>query len=594
VSDARLPAAGGRAAGRAGDDWIERVRAASDIVEIIGQAVPLRRVGRNWVGRCPFHEDHTPSFSVNAERQFYHCFSCKVGGDVFKYVQETEKVGFLEAAELLSRRAGIAVPARRAGERGKRAPLLEALEAAATAYEQWLGDPRQGAAARELLEQRGITRETQRGFRLGLAPPGWDSLVTRLAGRFPDEVLLEARLVARREGARSTYDFFRNRLMVPLLAPGGSVVGFGARALGDEAPKYLNSPESPVYHKGRFLFGLEQARKAVRPDGEVVVVEGYFDAMALHQAGVRNTVATSGTALTPEHARALKRLSRGVALTFDGDAAGQHAMLRSLGALLAAGLDVAVVELPAGDDPDTLVRRAGADGWCTLRDSAYDAVEFVHRHVLRASGAPGQGPGRGDPRERALHEVVRLLTGVADPIRHRLLVERASQVFGVSEGVIARAARLASTGGEGGGPVASAVRGQRRRGSELERRFLRALLSAPETWDEVRGELRIEDFEDDDARALVAGWWELGVGMPSGEGAEGAAALARELASAGEDEGSDPRAEALGAVRRLVVRRLQRELKARQAGLASARGEEARRLMHEIQEIARALRQRST
>ncbi len=367
------------------DAWVERVRAASDIVEIVSQTVPLRRVGRNLMGRCPFHEEKSPSFSVSPERQFYHCFGCKAGGDVFKFVQETEKVGFLEAVELLSRRAGIPVPERRSGERGKRAPLFEALDAAATTYEQWLGDPSLGAAARALLEQRGISRETQREFRLGLALPGWENLVQRLRGRWSDEVLLEARLAGRKEGGRSTFDWFRNRLMIPLVAPGGAVLGFGARALGEESPKYLNSPESAVYHKAQFLYALEQARRAVKPDGEMVVVEGYFDAIALHQAGVRNTVATSGTALTADHARALRRLVRGVALTYDGDAAGQQAMLRSLGVLLAEGLDVVVVELPAGDDPDTLVRRAGNPGWCTVRDSAYDAVEFVHRHVLRTT-----------------------------------------------------------------------------------------------------------------------------------------------------------------------------------------------------------------
>jgi DNA primase len=582
-----LRSAGGpaRAAGGA-DDWVERVRAASDIVEIIGQSVPLRRVGRNWVGRCPFHDDKSPSFSVNAERQFYHCFSCKVGGDVFKFVQETEKVGFLEAVELLSRRANIAVPARRSAERGQRAPLFEALEAAATAYEQWLGDPTLGAAARAYLERRGITRETQREFRLGLSLPGWENLVPRLRSRFGDDVLIEARLAGRKEGARSTYDWFRDRLMVPLVAPGGAVLGFGARAIGDENPKYLNSPESAVYHKGRFLFALEQARRAVKADGEMIVVEGYFDAIALHQAGIRNTVATSGTALTAEHAHALRRLVRGVALTYDGDAAGQQAMLRSLGVLLAEGLDVVVVDLPAGEDPDSLVRRAGADGWCTVRDSAYDAVEFVHRHVLRTATG-------GDPRERALQVVVRLLTGVHDTIRHRLLVERASQVFGVSEEVIARAARLASGGDRSGHPVTAAVQGQRRRESDLERRLLRGLWEAPDLLDAVRAEWRVEDFEDGSARALAAWWWQHGVGMPSGDGAGDAASLARELAS-GAEEGQDHRAEVLGALRRLTVRRLQRELRSRQAGLAAARGGDAERLMHEIQEIARALQKLST
>jgi DNA primase len=566
-----------------GDDWVERVRAATDIVELIGERVPLRRVGRNFMGRCPFHEEKTPSFSVNAERQFYHCFSCKVGGDAFKFVQETEKVGFLEAVELLSRRAGIPVPERRAGERGKRAIVLEALDAAATAYEQWLGDPEIGAGARAYLERRGIARETQRTFRLGFAPAGWEGLVGRLRGRFSDEVLLEARLAGRKEGGRSTFDWFRNRLMVPLVAPGGAVVGFGARAFGDEHPKYLNSPESSVYHKGQFLFALEQARKAARPDGEMVVVEGYFDAIAMHQAGIRNTVATSGTALTADHAHALRRMVRGVALTYDGDAAGQQAMLRSLGVLLAEGLDVVVVDLPAGEDPDTLVRRAGVDEWCRVRDSAYDAVE---RHVLRTAGT-----GPGDPRERALHVVVRLLAGVTDAIRHRLLVERASQVFGLSEGVIARAARQAASGAERvPEPVSAAVRAQRRVESELERRLLRGLWRAPELLDEARAELQPGDFEDAGARALAGEWWEHGVALPGGDGE--AAALARELASTEREQ--DPSAEVLGTIRRLVVRRLQRELRARRAGLAAASGESAERLMQEIQDIARTLQKLST
>jgi DNA primase len=536
------------------------------------------------MGRCPFHEEKSASFSVSAERQFYHCFGCKAGGDVFKFIQETEKVGFLEAVEMLSRRASIPVPERRSGDRGKRAPLLEALDAAATAYEQWLGDPTLGAAARAYLERRGITRETQREFRLGLALPGWENLVQRLRGRFSDEVLIEARLAGRKEGGRSTFDWFRNRLMVPLIAPGGPVLGFGARALGDENPKYLNSPESSVYHKGQFLFALEQARKTVKADGEMVVVEGYFDAIALHQAGIHNTVATSGTALTADHARSLRRLVRGVALTYDGDAAGQQAMLRSLGVLLAEGLDVVVVDLPAGDDPDTLVRRAGTAGWCTVRDSAYDAVEFVHRHVLRTSTG-------GDPRERALQVVVRLLAGVTDTIRHRLLVERASQVFGVAEGVIARAARLATGGDRTGQPVAVAVKAQRRVEGELERRLLLGLWHAPDLLDTARAEMDAQDFEDAGARALAAVWWEHGVVLPDDDGE--AASLARELASAGGEE-QDHRAEVIGALRRLVVRRLQRELRRRQSALAAARGDEATRLMQEIQDIARTLQKLST
>ncbi len=464
------------------DDWVERVRAASDIVEIVGQTVALKRTGRNLVGLCPFHKEKSGSFSVNAERQFYHCFGCKAGGDVFRFVQETEKVGFIEAVEILSRRAGIAVPPRHgeaAGAAGGRGRLSEALEAAAQAYEQWLGDPDAGAATRAYLERRGLTRDTQRAFRLGLAPAGWENLVQRLRGRVADDVLVEAGLAARRESGRGgLYDRFRNRLMVPLVAPGGAVVGFGARALSDaEQPKYLNSPETPVYHKGAFLFGLDQARRKTDRDGEMIVVEGYFDAIALHQAGLGNTVATSGTALTPDQARLLKRVVPRIVLTYDGDTAGQEAMMRSLGVLLAEGLDVAVADLPAGEDPDTLVKQGGLEAWSAVRARAADPVEFIQRHVLR-----GHAGGR-DPRERALQAVVDLGVRVPDPIRRQALVERASQVFRQPERVIARAMDLRRAGQPSERPVEAAVRQQRAGEVHGERRLLEALLHRPESLD---------------------------------------------------------------------------------------------------------------
>ena len=252
--------------------------------------------------------------------------------------------------------------------------------------------------------------------------------------------------------------------------------------------------------------------------------------------------------------------------------------------LLAEGLDVVVVDLPVGDDPDTLVRRAGTEGWCRVRDSAYDAVEFVHRHVLRTVTG-------GDPRERALQVVVRLLTGVTDTIRHRLLVERASQVFGVSEGVIARAARLATGGDKSGQSMAAVVKSQRRSEGELERRLLAGLWHAPELLESVREDMAVEQFEDASARALAAVWWEHGVVIPEDDSA--AAALARELASGGE-EGQDHRAEVIGAIRRLSVRRLQQERRARESQLATARGDELTKLMREIQEIASTLKKLST
>jgi DNA primase len=586
-------------AARGNDDWVERVRAASDIVEVIGQSVSLKRTGRNWTGLCPFHKEKTPSFSVNPERQFYYCFSCKVGGDVFKFVQETEKVEFLEAAELLSQRAGIPVPERGVpGERGARARLHEALEAAAAAYESWLGDPSAGAAARAYLDRRGITTESRRRFRLGLALPGWESLVQRLRARHGDETLVTTGLAARREGKTGLYDRFRNRLIIPLTASGGQVVGFGARALADEDnPKYLNSPETPVYHKGGFLFALDHARREVPADGELIVVEGYFDAIALHQAGLTNTVATSGTALTPEQAALLRRVVPRVVLTYDGDSAGQEAMMRSLGVLMAEGLDVAIVDLPAGEDPDTLVRREGLAGWNALRERAADPVGFVHRHLLRRAAAR-TGPG-ADPRERALQAVAELGSRVPDPIRRDLLFERAEQTLGLSRTVLHRAAeRRPRAGGAAGaaapaGPAAAPVARSRPRDG-AESHLLRALLHAPEALEPAKEQIGPADFRDPECAALARVLWESGgsgagsaAAVLSGERAE--AALARELAS--DDRPLDWIEEARGAVRVMVQRRLREELKDRQQQLREAVApEESARLMEDIGQIARSLR----
>jgi DNA primase len=538
-------------------------------------------VGRNWMGRCPFHEEKTPSFSVNTERQFYHCFSCKAGGDVFKFVQETEKVGFLEAVELLSRRAGIPIPERRAGERSVRAPLLEALETAASAYEQWLADPGQGAAARGYLDSRGIARDTVRAFRLGLAPAGWENLLQRMRGRVALETLVQAGLVVRREAGRTGYyDRFRNRLMVPLIASGGAVLGFGARALESaDEPKYLNSAESPVYHKGAFLYGLDIARRHVVPDGEMIVVEGYFDAIALHQAGLRHTVATSGTAFTPEQAKLLRRVAGRVALTYDGDRAGQEAMMRSLGTLLAEGIDVAVVDLPPGEDPDTLVRRGGVEAWEQARARASDPVEFVQRHVLRQRGV-------ADPEEQALTAVVRLAAGIEDPIRRERLINRADEVFGVQlagfRTALLRAVQYRRAGQDAERPLRAAMDRQRRISHDLERRLLQALLMAPEEIEAVRQRLSPEDFRDPSCGALALALWS---GNASGE-----SVLARELLS---DAGSDLDwgAEAQGATRRMVERRLRQRLQERREQLKDAHvPQEAARLMQEIDEIARSLR----
>jgi DNA primase catalytic core len=537
----------------------------------------LKRVGRNWVGLCPFHKEKTPSFSVNAERQFYHCFSCKVGGDVFKFVQETEKLEFLEAVEVLSRRAGIPVPERRgaAPESGGKARLLETLEAAASAYEQWLADPERGAATRSYLERRGVTRDSVRAFRLGLAPAGWENLAQRLGPRHGDERLLSAGLGVRREGARGgLYDRFRNRLMVPLVVPGGAVVGFGARALAaEDVPKYLNSPETPVYHKGSFLYAMEQARKAIPPDGEVIVVEGYFDAIALHQAGLANTVATSGTALTADQARLLKRLATRVALTYDGDAAGQDAMMRSLGVLLGEGLEVAIVELPAGADPDTLVRERGAEGWREARARAYDAVVFVERHVLRAGGTR-------HTRDDAIRAVLGLIKQIPDEIGRLSMIHRANQVFGLPVEVIRRALTLESVGQSSKRVVELALKRQ----SVAEHRAAMAFLMAPRELEFARSEITSADFENPSLSALMASLW---AGESLNDLPQDLAQVARELITNAEKEArGDWNTIARIATLILAVRRLRREERELEERMSRCADEEERKeLLAHLEEI---------
>lgn len=589
---------GGARGVRGSDDWIERVRAASDIAEVIGQTVSLRRSGRNWVGLCPFHKEKTPSFSVNVERQFYYCFSCKAGGDVFKFIQETEHVGFLEAAEMLSHRAGIPVPERGApGERGARARLHEALEAAAAAYEQWLGDPTVGAATRAYLERRGVSEESRRRFRLGLSLPAWDALVAKLRGRHDEETLVTAGLASRKQSGSGIVDRFRNRLMIPLTA-GGQVVGFCARALSDEdPPKYLNSPETPTYHKGSFLFALDLARREVGPDGELILVEGQFDAISLHQAGLKNTVATSGTALTPEQAALLRRVVSRVALTYDGDAAGQDAMMRSLGVLMAEGLDVVIVDLPPGEDPDTILKRGGISEWEALRARALDPVDFVFEHLVNQRGRSGVDGDRIALRhsragDRALQAIARLVSVVSDPLRRERLIDRADQTLGFQPGVLQqairqRAASIRDRGASGPPPPASTTSPRPTAArDETEAQLLRSILHAPEAFEPAREQVRAEDFRDPACAALARSLWASHGAFPEDD-AE--AALARELAS--DDRELDWMEEARGAVRVMVQRRLRQELRERQQRLReSPSAEESARLMEDIGQIARSLR----
>jgi DNA primase len=349
---------------RYGEETIERIREAAGLVELIGSTVALRKVGQTWKGLCPFHQEKTPSFTVNPDRQAYHCFGCGAGGDCFRFVMETEKLSFVEAVQALADRFGVPLP--KPAEEEQHGRAYQALEEAATFYRRVLEDPEAGRAARDYLAARGLSPATLEAFGVGLAPAGWDQLLSRLGPRLGTGALIEAGLVVARERGEGHYDRFRSRIVVPLRLPSGRVVGFGGRALGDEEPKYLNSPETAVYRKGRFLFGLDRARAAIREQGRAVLVEGYFDVLGLAQAGVTEAIATCGTALTGEQCRIVQRTAPAILLVFDGDTAGQAAAEKALVPCVQAGLAARVVTLPAGEDPDTLVRGTGREAFDRL------------------------------------------------------------------------------------------------------------------------------------------------------------------------------------------------------------------------------------
>jgi DNA primase len=374
-------------------DTIDRVRDAVDMVHLVGEKTDLRRVGTRWTGLCPFHDERTPSFSVNVEEKLYYCFGCGEGGDAFKFVQQTEALEFQEAVELLAERFNVRVEREeddpKAEQRRRRKERLHTLlERAARFYSAYLHSATEARPAREYLTSRGLSDEVLAEFRVGYSPSAWDRMIlgARQSG-FSEEELMAAGLTQRgRNGG--IYDRFRGRIMFPLADARGRVLGFGARQMGEgRGPKYLNTSENDLYHKGRQLFGIDVARKEAMKTARFVVVEGYTDVLALHQAGIAEAVAIMGTAMTQEQLAELAKVGdsnrRGtVFLALDADRAGQDAMLRAARLAEDRGVDLRVVEMPEGTDPADLVGRDGADSFIERMKRAVPMIEFQVRRVL--------------------------------------------------------------------------------------------------------------------------------------------------------------------------------------------------------------------
>lgn len=365
----------------------ERIRQSSDIADVVGRFVSLKRTGKTLKGLCPFHAEKTPSFIVSPDRQIFKCFGCGAGGDVFKFVQLRENLSFPEAKRLLAEWAGIRLDdAAESDAVSSRTQIARINDWAAGVFIKYLNDPDAGAEARAYLQRRRIGPEAQTRFRLGLAPNRFDALL--IAGRRAgvSQRDLETAGLVRVSTQGQVYDTFRHRLMFPIVDAAGRVVGFGGRALGDEPAKYVNSPETPLFSKGRVLYGLAEARQAFSASKRAVVVEGYTDCIMAHQSGLRDAIATLGTAFTDEHAQLLRRYVDTVVLVFDGDEAGQAAAGRALEAALASRLDVRIAVLPAGQDPCDLLLAKGPAALTERLNSACGALEFMWRHVEQTCG----------------------------------------------------------------------------------------------------------------------------------------------------------------------------------------------------------------
>ncbi|HJW44323.1 MAG TPA: DNA primase, partial [Geothrix sp.] len=354
---------------------VERVRDATDLLALVGQAVKLRKQGSAFVGLCPFHAERSPSFQVVPNRGFYHCFGCGKHGDAFAWLMEREGMTFPEALEQLARAAGIDLPQRRerpAAEVDLETRLRAALEAAQAFYERQL---ERHEGARAYLRQRGYEGPFVAEAGFGMAPDGWDPLVTHLRGlNFSGELLEQAGLASRSERG-TQIDFLRNRLTIPIHDARGRLVAFGGRVMGEGQPKYLNTRDTVLFHKGETLFGFHRAKGAMKEGA--LVVEGYFDVLQLHQHGIHQAVAPLGTALTEDHLKALGRFTRRVILCFDGDAAGRRAMEKSLRLALPLGFEVRLLELPQGEDPDTWCLKLGGEAFQDLLRTAPDWTAFM-------------------------------------------------------------------------------------------------------------------------------------------------------------------------------------------------------------------------
>lgn len=519
------------------------VLSAIDIVQLIGQSVKLTRRGKDYVGLCPFHQERTPSFYVIPAKQYFHCFGCKSAGNAIDFVIKRDRVDFKEALELLARQAGLELPRSDGQKRsaGERQSLLEACSAAAGLFDKWLQHPQTGEAARAYLENRGFTAESVRRFSIGFAPDAWDSIASALSRKFPSALLLQAGLVKARDSGGGVYDVFRNRLMFPIRDETGRTIAFGGRIMpgpeADKTAKYLNSPETPLFHKGRAVFGLDLAKQKVIETRTVAIVEGYTDVVMAHQYGASNVVSILGTAMTEGHVALLRRFAERIVLLFDADAAGDAAVNRTVELFLTQPIEIAIATIPEGLDPDEFLLKYGTQAFNDLLSNAVDALTYKWEQLRGEFASAGGLTGQ----QKAVSAYLELLSaaranGPVDPLRWGMALNQVAKLVGIPvDDLHRRFGSPNATGGRGvggratirrsGGTVSDVAqappdgsptvhdgpvaRGPPTARDRAERWLLGAVLREPSRWDEIQQEVQPQDFTDDRRQRLAELFWDV-------------------------------------------------------------------------------------
>jgi DNA primase len=467
--------------------FADRVKQQADIVRVVGEYVRLKKSGQNFTGLCPFHSEKTPSFAVHPVKQIYHCFGCGAGGDVFKFVMEMDKITFPESVRAVAEKCGIAIPRARErtpGERREnqlRSALVDLHKEAASFFVQQLNGTPEGRAAKAYLLDRGLDSEAVARFGIGFAPSGGEALLRALKPKYPETVLEPSGLFSRDQNGR-LFDRFRRRVMFPIANESGKIVAFGGRALGDDLPKYLNSPETPIYTKSNILYHLDRAKDALRQRDFAVLVEGYMDAIAVARAGVSNVVASCGTSLTEPQIKLLNRFTRRIIVNYDPDTAGQAATERSLTILLEQGAEVRVLALPGGKDPDSFIRAEGAAAYTKLLSEAPPYVDYLISRARKMDMSTAEG------KLRAVNFLLSYVQRVPDRILRSEWATRIAQQLRIEEPVLRESMRKAAS--ERRSEVKARPELVSRVGKPAERRLVQMLIEAEEFRAQLAQEIR--------------------------------------------------------------------------------------------------------